>query len=114
MAYTKLYLELMHGRYQEALESIRLRKDLDTPCGSFGNTPLHISAEKGLTQIVLRLLEEGVDANVRNKVGETPLHLSVMLGHEEVTELLLNAQADSGICNAYGETPFNQRITLGF
>jgi ankyrin repeat protein len=112
MTYTNLYLHLMHGHNKEAMECIQQRKDVNTPCGTFGNTPLHISAEKGLTDIVERLLQEDTDANAQNKFDETPLHLSVMLGHHEITELLLNEHADSNIKNCNGETPFNQTIIM--
>lgn len=112
MTYTDLYLHLMHGHNDEAMECIQQQKDVNTPCGTFENTPLHISAEKGLTDIVERLLQEDIDTNAQNKFDETPLHLSVMLGHHQITDLLLNGHADSNIKNCNGETPFNQNIIM--
>jgi len=112
MAYTELYSHIMHGHYAEALACIRQRKDINTACGTFENTPLHISAEKGFTDIVERLLQEDINTNAQNKFDETPLHLSVMMGHHEITELLLKGKADSNIRNCYGETPFDQKIIL--
>jgi len=102
----------MQGHDAEAIACIQHQQGINTPCGTFENTPLHIAAEKGLTDIVKRLLEEDVDINVQNKFGETPLHLTVMLGHHDIAELLLDHEADSSIENCNGEIPFDQAIIL--
>lgn len=112
MTYTNLYLHIMQGHEAEAMACIQQRKGFNTPCGTFQNTPLHIAAEKGFTDIVKQLVKEDVDINVQNKFGETPLHLSIMLGYHEIAELLLENRADSSIENNNGETPFDQAMIL--
>ena len=112
MTYTNLYLHIMQGHDDEAMACIQHQQGINTSCGTFENTPLHIAAEKGLADIVKRLLEEDADINVQNKFGETPLHLTAMLGHHEIAELLLENHADSSIENCNGETPFDQAIIL--
>lgn len=112
MVYTDLYLKLAHGNNNEALELIQqLHPDSETtPCGDFGNTPLHIAAEMGYYSVAEMLIKDKVDINAKNKIGETPLHLAVMMGHKTIAELLLNNHADASITNTKGETPFDQAL----
>jgi len=112
MTYTNLYLDILQGHDDEAIASIQNHQDINTPCGTFRNTPLHIAAEKGLVDIVKQLLEQDAVINIQNKFGETPLHLTAMLGHHNIAELLLENHADSSIENCNGETPFDQAIIL--
>lgn len=112
MTYTNLYLHIMQGHDDEAMACIQHQQGIHTACGTFENTPLHIAAEKGLTDIVKQLLEEDVDINAQNKFGETPLHLTVMLGHHDIAELLIDHHADASIENCNGEMPFEQAIIL--
>lgn len=112
MPYTEIYSHLIHGHNAEAMECAQQRKDINTPCGTFQNTPLHICAEKGLTDIAKRLLQADIDVNAKNRFGETPLHLSILLGHHKITELLLKRNADFTITNCHGETPFKQKNIL--
>ena len=112
MPYTEIYSHLIHGHNAEAMECADKREGIDTPCGTFQNTPLHICAEKGLTDIANRLLQEDIDVNAKNRFGETPLHLSILLGYHEITDLLLKRNADFNIKNGRGETPFEQNNIL--
>lgn len=113
MPYTELYMHLLHGHHDEAVKLVRQRKNLNTPCGSFANTPLHVSSVNCLKDILSLLLDEGANVNSRNRFGETPLHLSVMMGHETVTTMLLDHDADPTIKNDRGEMPFDQPLVLG-
>lgn len=114
MVYTDLYSKLVHGHQNEALKLIQqLHPDSETiPCGDFGNTPLHIAAEKGYYSVVEMLIKDNVDINARNRFGETPLHLAVMMGYKTIVQLLLDNRADASITSMKGETPFNQALRL--
>ena len=50
---------------------------------------IHIASEKGLTQLVAKLLEEGIDVNTEDSFKQTSLHLASKNGHLEVVDLLL-------------------------
>ncbi|KAJ4967400.1 hypothetical protein NE237_019249 [Protea cynaroides] len=79
-----------------------------------GWTLLHIGARKGDLKLVKRLLEEGIDVNVRTwdpkLVGMTPLHLAAQGGHLQVMDELLkrganiDARTKQGAC---GWTPLH-------
>jgi hypothetical protein len=81
-----------------------------------GRTLLHVSAKNGTTQIMLKLLEEGViDANAVDKSGCTALHLAYEKGYLDVVTIL-KRHTDKTLANANGllfnEYPSNWKRTL--
>ena len=55
----------------------------------FGNTPLHVAAREGHSEVAIRLLEAGADGGIANEAGRTALD-------EARAELAtLEAQADA-------------------
>jgi hypothetical protein len=52
------------------------------------------AARQGHEVVMQRLLEKGVDVNVKNEDGETALRLAAENGHEAVVQLLLENGAD--------------------
>eukprot|EP00930_Biecheleria_cincta_P094801 TRINITY_DN8632_c0_g1_i7.p1 TRINITY_DN8632_c0_g1~~TRINITY_DN8632_c0_g1_i7.p1 ORF type:complete len:410 (-),score=90.47 TRINITY_DN8632_c0_g1_i7:672-1901(-) len=57
----------------------------------------------GLTE-VLRLLQNGADANVADEVGETPLFEAAAIGNADITAALLLYSADPGHKSSHGMT----------
>mmetsp|Transcript_18376 Transcript_18376/g.22506 ORF Transcript_18376/g.22506 Transcript_18376/m.22506 type:complete len:252 (+) Transcript_18376:63-818(+) len=72
---------------------------------SKGNTPLHLTAEYGLTDFALTLRDNGARVNAQNKDLDTPLHLSAKWGNLECTRALIHFNAHLDISNRYGEKP---------
>ena len=62
------------------------------------------AAKKGQTDVVRRLLENGVDANTKDKDGTTALMLAAGTGHLAVVRLLLENGADVHSRNDQGVT----------
>ena len=56
-----------------------------------GNTPLHLSAEWKIIQMILYLLDKGADINARNTNNETPLFSAVKSDSPEAIRTLLGA-----------------------
>jgi hypothetical protein len=62
---------------------------------NFGNTPLHLAAEKGLLNIAALLLENGANINAtNNNLESTPLRIAILKNKLDVVNLLLNHGAD--------------------
>ena len=60
----------------------------------YGNTPLHIAAWRGETEIALRLIIAGADRNVKNKYDATPLRVAIRNDKTETALALIAARAD--------------------
>ena len=71
-------------------------KGLRRRCETFsGLRPIHVAAMNGHVRCLQRLLELGVDRDVRdNEEGMTPLHLAAHAGRVECVNALLDAGAD--------------------
>jgi ankyrin repeat protein len=70
-----------------------------------GDTPLHLAAMTGLSELVALLLPQFPDPDVRNRAGQTPLHLAADAGGEEIAGLLLARHATADALDAKGLTP---------
>lgn len=55
---------------------------------SYGETLLHVAAKQGHTDIVLFLLEKGLNPNAKDYHGRTPLHMAEKNNHPEIAALL--------------------------
>jgi len=81
---------------EESLESFtKLIKDYPQTCVQAdprGMTPLHWAADRGVTDRIQVLLDNGAPINARDDNGETPLHLAVIAGHVGAVELLLSRE----------------------
>ncbi len=81
------------GRKNAELVELLLAQGADPTLagGREEHTPLHAAAHSGATDIVLILIEHGVDPDVRTKYGEPALHLAVMREHVETADVLRDA-----------------------
>lgn len=57
-----------------------------------GRTPLHLAAEHGVLEVVERLLDRGLDANVLTFSGLTPADLAYRSGHILLGQVLEREQ----------------------
>lgn len=70
-----------------------------------GNTPLHVAASTGRSNLVRLLVRHGSDVNARGDMKRTPLHYAAKEGELEVVRILAKAGADLNAVDAYQFTP---------
>jgi hypothetical protein len=75
------------------------------PRADRGRTPLHQEASDGFLRGVQDLLDQGIDANVRDDDGRTPLHWPAYRGHVDIVRLLIVHGADVNAADNNGRTP---------
>ncbi|XP_041366359.1 BRCA1-associated RING domain protein 1-like isoform X2 [Gigantopelta aegis] len=89
---------------------------ISSPCGSQvkrntkGESPLHVAAIKGQTDVVQHLLKEGANPNVRDNAGWTPLHESCNHGYTRIAELLLDHGAVMSMPGMENDTPLHDAV----
>ena len=71
----------------------------------FGESPLHIAAEQGATDIVRLLIDRKADVNRLGNNRQTPLHLAAGRGRIQAAKLLVHHGAKLDLTNDYGYTP---------
>lgn len=101
----KEFKDLMDEGNIEALKAVYDRCELTAHDGRFSLcTPLHMGGVPD--ELVIWLVEKGLDINVLDYYGATPLYRQAILGRDTV-KLLLELGADIGKPNTYGETPLH-------
>ena len=68
------------------------------------NTPLHLAAGYGYTELSRLLVDRGADVDARGRIGNTPLHLAAQEGYLEIVGLLVDGGADMTARNHYRGT----------
>ena len=101
----KEFEDLMDEGNIEALKAVYDRCELTAHDGRFSLcTPLHMGGVPD--ELVIWLIEQGLDINIPDYYGATPLYRQAILGRDTV-KLLLELGADIGKPNTYGETPLH-------
>lgn len=101
----KEFKDLMDEGNIKALKAVYDRCELTAHDGRFSLcTPLHMGGVPD--ELVIWLIEQGLDINIPDYYGATPLYRQAILGRDTV-KLLLELGADIGKPNTYGETPLH-------
>ena len=87
--------------------SERLRNDL------YQRLTFHRAAKEGDDLIVLRLLVEGIDVNVKDTDGKTALHLAAEFGNEAVVQTLLQNHAYVNAKSSAKGPPWERKFVGG-
>ena len=101
----KEFKNLMDEGNIEALKAVYDRCELTAHDGRFSLcTPLHMGGVPD--ELVIWLIEQGLDINIPDYYGATPLYRQAILGRDTV-KLLCELGANIGKPNTYGETPLH-------
>uniref|UniRef100_A0A0N5BZX6 ANK_REP_REGION domain-containing protein n=1 Tax=Strongyloides papillosus TaxID=174720 RepID=A0A0N5BZX6_STREA len=75
--------------------------------------PLHKAAFLNNTEMVLQLIENGIDIYEKDIHGNTALHISTMLGHRETISILLLHNSPVKVKNSEGWNCLQEAISYG-
>ena len=101
----KDFNELLTDGNIDQLKAVYDKCELNAYDGRFSLcTPLHMGGVPD--ELVIWLVEQGLDINIPDYYGATPLYRQATMGRETV-KLLLELGADIGKPNTYGETPLH-------
>ncbi len=84
-----VYMMVLSQDLDKVKQALLNGADVNAPYPENGNTPLHIAALNGYTEIVKLLLAQPyIDKNIKNKEGKTALDLAKERNRTEVFHLL--------------------------
>ncbi|MEM9477044.1 MAG: ankyrin repeat domain-containing protein [Pseudomonadota bacterium] len=64
-----------------------------------GLLPLHIATQRNQVDLVMAMLDLGMDVNVPTRNGTPPLSLAAAFGHDDLLRVLIRRDADLDACN---------------
>jgi ankyrin repeat protein len=103
-----LGLACFFGHYQTVEYLIKMGAQVNAPSRNpLKAAPIQSAAAAGQTKIVILLLNNGADPNVREQDGYTPLHAAAQNGDLEMIRALLNHGADMKIASQDGKLPID-------
>jgi|GEM_PF-2560460 hypothetical protein len=91
-------------RYYLANPPIPLNEYVNKAC-SDNETPLHVAAREGFTDIVIDLLNAGANIDALNDSHESSLLRSTRSGYENTVKILLQRGADPDVADKHAFTP---------
>jgi len=98
------FRDVLAGKVREVRKWVEKRELVDL-YDDYGNTSLHLAAEKGFRGVCKVLLDAGADVNQKNEsVGWTAVHYAAYEGHTDVLRMLLAHGAIPNIRDKSGDT----------
>ncbi len=95
------------GNEEAILLLLENGEDINGGDEKFNETPLHIAATAGQSEITELLLKEGADIQARSMSEKTPLHKAVFFGQFDTVKLLVEKGADVNARDKSGYTPLH-------
>ncbi|MBK8821081.1 MAG: ankyrin repeat domain-containing protein [Anaerolineales bacterium] len=109
-----LGLACFFGHYNTAEYLIKAGAQINTPShNSFGVAPIQSAASAGHVKIVMLLLNNNANPNVRENNGLTPLHAAAQNGNAQMIRSLLFNGADLTIRSHSGKMPIDMALDVG-
>lgn len=78
-----------------------------------GNTPAHLAARTGATDLLMLLLDCGCEYDDQNSLGRSPLHIACSENQLEAVEALLRHGASVNVTDKEGVTPLMIAAKIG-
>jgi len=78
-----------------------------------GKASILLACERGLLDVIVRLIENGADINAQDAKGDTPLHYACEQNYPEIVEYLIAYGANLNITNHDGRTVLHTACISG-
>ena len=101
------------GDLEKVKALIHYHPDLVFSKDDADNTPLHVAAFEGHTDVAEFLLAHNAKINAKGQNGTTPLIEAALTGNKDVAELLLAHHADVNAKDKDGNTPLYEAAQSG-
>ena len=89
-----IHYACVHGYLKVVKELIECNTDVNV-LDEYGYTPLHLAAYQGHSEIVILLLANGSEIDIKSGMyGETPLMIAASCGRKEIVKILIEFGAD--------------------
>ena len=95
------------------METLRFRNGLNTETRKkenkmrIFNEDIDVAVERGHTEEVIELIENGINPNLADGRGRTPLHKAAFWGHAKTAKALIQHGANANARNELRETPLH-------
>lgn len=100
--YKPIHSAVRWNKMADVKNLIRNAADANIKDTTNGNSPIHIAAQNGHTEVCKYLIEKKCDLNAKNMKGNTAIHMSVGYDYFESAMVLINGGADQEIENDLG------------
>ncbi|ORX54650.1 ankyrin [Piromyces finnis] len=91
---------------------VELFPDIVYEVNNDGCSPLHIAAQNGMRDMVIKLLDMNIPGSIKDKEGNTPLHYASAWNQGDIISLLIERNCSLEIKNNAGWTPFDFAYSL--
>jgi len=110
-----LHIGLIDGDLEKAKECIYKNTIEENNAKNHAyQTPLHIAARKGYTDICKLLIQMGVNINARDNYSHTPLHYAALYGYFDICKLLIQMGVNINARDNYSHTPLHYAALYGY
>jgi hypothetical protein len=100
--YKPIHSAVRWNKMADVKSLIRNTADANIKDTNNGNSPIHIAAQNGHTEVCQFLIDKKCDLNAKNMKGNTAIHMSVGYDYYEASMSLINGGADQEIPNELG------------
>jgi len=108
----KFHEAIRSGNVEEAA-ALLIEKPTLVDAKQGGRNPLFEALQQEQKEIVLLLIENGADVNIKDNRGFTPLHYAAQQGSAEIAEHLITSGANVNETNMMSETPLHIAVSGG-
>ena len=107
-----IWQAIQTGNLRRVQELINENPEVVNAQNTINQTPLHIAAYNGHTNVATILLDHGANIDAQDDFNQTPLHAAAYNGHAAVATVLLDHNATVDALDNCNHTPLHRAISM--